>query len=109
MHYKYLFTGVFMHDISALDRRSQVTRVISNETGIDQTMIERMVRTFYTPVREDARLGPVFAVRIADWEPHLARMCDFWSSIIPKSQSISCNAPGTLPVVPNWETLRSTA
>ena len=52
-----------MHDISVLDRRSQVARVISNETGIDQTMIERLVRTFYTRIREAARLGPVFAAQ----------------------------------------------
>src|SRR5581483_11550593 len=26
-------------------------------------------------------LAPVFAARISDWEPHLARMCEFWSSV----------------------------
>lgn len=98
-----------MHDISALDRRSRMARAILNETGIDQAMTERLVRTFYTRVRDDTRLGPVFAARLADWEPHLARMCDFRSSIFPKSQSISCNSPGTLPAVPNWGSPRSTA
>ena len=32
-------------------------------------------------VRKDALLGPVFDARIADWEPHLQRMCAFWSSV----------------------------
>ena len=32
-------------------------------------------------VRKDALLGPVFDARIADWEPHLRRMCAFWSSV----------------------------
>ena len=44
-------------------------------------MIERLVRSFYTRVRADALIGPVFAARIADWEPHLQRMCAFWSSV----------------------------
>jgi hemoglobin len=33
-------------------------------------------------VRADPRLGPVFETRIADWPPHLARMCAFWSSVV---------------------------
>jgi len=32
-------------------------------------------------VREDALIGPIFNSRITDWEPHLQRMCDFWSSV----------------------------
>nr|WP_245428158.1 group III truncated hemoglobin [Roseiarcus fermentans] len=44
-------------------------------------MIERLVRRFYDRVRADALLGPVFATRIRDWEPHLRRMCAFWSSV----------------------------
>ena len=26
-------------------------------------------------------LGPIFDARISDWEPHLAQMCAFWSSV----------------------------
>jgi hemoglobin len=44
-------------------------------------MIERLVRGFYAKVREDAVLGPIFEARIKDWEPHLAQMCAFWSSV----------------------------
>ncbi len=50
--------------------------------GIDEAMIERLVRGFYSKVRDDALLGPVFASRIADWEPHLQTMCRFWSSVM---------------------------
>jgi len=50
--------------------------------GIDEATIERLVRAFYARVREDALLAPVFAARIADWEPHLGRMCAFWSSVV---------------------------
>jgi hemoglobin len=44
-------------------------------------MIERLVHAFYDKVRTDAVLGPVFDARIQDWEPHLAQMCAFWSSV----------------------------
>jgi hemoglobin len=50
-------------------------------TGIDEAMIEALVRTFYGKVRDDAVLGPVFGAAIADWEPHLRKMMDFWSSV----------------------------
>jgi hemoglobin len=50
-------------------------------TGIDEPMIERLVRSFYDVVRSDELIGPVFAERIADWEPHIRRMCEFWSSV----------------------------
>lgn len=50
--------------------------------GVDEVMIDRLVRHFYAAVRLDAALGPIFAARIADWEPHLRRMTDFWSSVM---------------------------
>ena len=49
--------------------------------GIDEAMIERLVRAFYERVRADEVLGPIFAARIDDWEPHLQRMFAFWSSV----------------------------
>lgn len=62
-------------------RREQLTAEIMERTGIDEAMIERLVRGFYAKVREDAVLGPIFEARIKDWEPHLAQMCAFWSSV----------------------------
>ena len=63
------------------ERRALITAAITAETGIDDAMIERLVRTFYGAVRKDELIGPVFAARISDWEPHLRRMCEFWSSV----------------------------
>jgi len=68
-------------DISHAPRRAALTDVIASETGINDLMIEALVRRFYEKVRADALLGPVFETRIRDWEPHLAQMCDFWSSV----------------------------
>lgn len=65
----------------ATERRLQITAEVMERTGIDDPMIERLVRTFYGAVRNDPLIGPVFAERIADWEPHIQRMCEFWSSV----------------------------
>ena len=61
--------------------RAEITAEIVARTGIDEAMIERLVRRFYEAVREDPLLAPIFAARIRDWEPHLQRMFAFWSSV----------------------------
>jgi hemoglobin len=50
--------------------------------GVDEAMIVRLVHDFYGRVRRDAVLGPIFESRIADWGPHLEKMCAFWSSVL---------------------------
>ena len=51
--------------------------------------IRRLVDLFYGRVRRDPLLGPVFARAIgsadADWARHLARLADFWSSLMLRS------------------------
>ncbi|MCB9884042.1 MAG: group III truncated hemoglobin [Planctomycetes bacterium] len=46
--------------------------------------IAAQVDAFYDRVRSDQLLGPVFDARIAPdaWPAHLARMRDFWSTIL---------------------------
>jgi hemoglobin len=67
--------------MTGVDRRARIAAEITERTGITEAMIERLVRAFYAKVRSDALLSPVFAARIADWEPHLQQMCAFWSSV----------------------------
>jgi hemoglobin len=62
-------------------RRAQATAEIVQRTGIDEAMIERLVRAFYDRARTDPVLGPIFEARIDDWDLHLARMFAFWSSV----------------------------
>lgn len=51
--------------------------------AIDDTLIRRLVDTFYAKVRRDAVLGPIFDTAIGDrWDEHLPKMYDFWSSIM---------------------------
>src|ERR1700761_9400389 len=48
---------------------------------ISEDQIAALVDTFYTRVRQDETLGPVFERAIGgEWEPHLQRMRAFWSS-----------------------------
>ncbi len=48
--------------------------------------IRRLMDLFYGRVRRDPLLGPVFARAVgttdADWARHLARLADFWSSMM---------------------------
>ncbi|SEQ74038.1 hemoglobin [Faunimonas pinastri] len=63
------------------DRRAQITAEIAGRTGIDDLMIEKLVRAFYGRARQDPLIGPIFDAHIADWEAHIAKLCDFWSSV----------------------------
>lgn len=50
---------------------------------ITEALIAAVVERFYAKVRRDPRLGPIFAEAIGEnWEPHLEKMCDFWSSVM---------------------------
>ena len=52
--------------LAATPRRERVAADISERTGIDEALIERLVRRFYEKVRCDPELGPIFEARIAD-------------------------------------------
>jgi hemoglobin len=49
-----------------------------------EDQIVQLVDAFYGKVRRDAVLGPVFDKAIApdEWPAHLAKMYDFWSSVM---------------------------
>lgn len=65
------------------ERRARIVRALVEETGIDEALIRKLVHAFYAKIRTDPQLGPIFERVIgADWDPHLARMCDFWSSVM---------------------------
>ena len=67
--------------MEAAARRERIMAEIVERTGITEPLIERLVHAFYAKVRADAVLAPIFEARIAEWEPHLERMCAFWSSV----------------------------
>ena len=55
------------------------------DTTPSEAQIAALVHAFYDKVREDAALGPIFNAAIADWGPHLDKMCAFWSSVMRMS------------------------
>jgi hemoglobin len=51
--------------------------------SISEEQIAALVDAFYAHVRRDATLGPIFERAIGEeWEPHLAQMRAFWSSMM---------------------------
>jgi len=44
--------------------------------------VQQLVHGFYAKVRVDPVLGPIFDRHVADWNEHLPRMVDFWSSAL---------------------------
>ena len=41
-----------------------------------------LLAAFYSRVRADRVLGPVFESAVEDWPAHLGRLVDFWSSVM---------------------------
>lgn len=68
-------------DVETAMRRNLIVADIVERTGIDAAMIERLVHGFYSRARLDPLVGPIFERKVSDWDAHLARMCDFWSSV----------------------------
>src|SRR4051794_27167855 len=52
---------------------------------LDETSIRQMVQTFYGLAREDELIGPIFNRTVEDWDEHIGRISDFWSSMFLKT------------------------
>jgi hemoglobin len=62
------------------DRRAQIAP--GTAAGVTEAMIRRLVPAFYGRIRRDPELGPIFDAAIGEhWDEHLAKLCDFWSSV----------------------------
>ncbi|MBZ9811320.1 MULTISPECIES: group III truncated hemoglobin [unclassified Mesorhizobium] len=56
---------------------------VKDTAQVSEQQIRQLVELFYDKVRADPQLGPIFERVIQeDWEPHLQKMCDFWSSVM---------------------------
>ena len=53
-----------------------------NQAAEIEAALPALLDRFYTRVRADAELGPVFNDGVADWDHHLATLADFWSSVM---------------------------
>lgn len=74
-----------MTETSYAERARAKKTAQANALGIDDALITNLVETFYSAIRSDELLGPIFMAHVADWTPHLARMKDFWASVTLES------------------------
>ena len=72
-------------------RKRAEKRAAAEAIGVDAAYIDAFVEAFYGKIRTDELLGPIFAERIADWAPHLARMKGFWRSVLHNSGEFAGN------------------
>jgi hemoglobin len=78
---------------------------MSNFDSISEPAIAALVRQFYGKARCDPTIGPVFENAVEDWDEHLAKLSDFWSSVMLTSGRYKGN-PMTAhikqPIEPNF-------
>ncbi len=52
---------------------------------LDEHSIHLLVQTFYGRAREDELIGPIFNRTVEDWDEHIGKISDFWSSMFLKT------------------------
>ena len=62
------------------ERRAAIAQGIQAATGLDEAVLERLVRAFYGKARQDAVIGHLFD-GVQDWEHHISKITAFWSSV----------------------------
>lgn len=70
------------------ERRAEI-QANAARMGIDDEYISNLVDTFYERIRADEVLGPIFAGNVGNWDTHLPKMKDFWSSVALHSSRYS--------------------
>jgi len=55
---------------------------MNGSAGISEPAIATLVSRFYGRARLDPTIGPLFEQAIDDWDEHLTKLCDFWSSVM---------------------------
>jgi len=48
---------------------------------ITDESLRELVHLFYSRVRQDPELGPIFNSAVHDWPEHLEKLTEFWSSV----------------------------
>jgi len=60
-----------------------------SDTCCSEAEVVALVQRFYTKVRADALLGPIFNHHIHDWDAHLTHLTDFWSAMLRGTRRFS--------------------
>lgn len=66
----------------ALERRDRFAQEVKDRTAIDEAMIAALVSAFYARIRRHPVLGPIFNEKIQDWDHHIEKLTEFWSSVV---------------------------
>jgi hemoglobin len=83
------YLGLHRRDV---DRRLGVCRMsLPPRFDVDTDEIIRVVRSFYSAVRDDPVLGPVFGGHVADWPSHEDKIVLFWRNAILGERCYSGN------------------
>jgi hemoglobin len=53
--------------------------------------VSLLVNTFYTKIRANEELGPIFNNAISDWDSHLIHLTNFWESQLFRKNVFSGN------------------
>jgi hemoglobin len=62
-------------------------------TQLTKDHIKKLVSYFYQRVQKDEVLGPIFNdVAKVDWDHHIPLICEFWNSIMLKTNEYHSNA-----------------
>lgn len=62
------------------EARAAATRRLEEATGLNDAILERLVRAFYERARRDEIIGHLFD-GVQDWEHHIEKITLFWSSV----------------------------
>lgn len=65
------------------------------DVQVSEAQLESLIPRFYTRVRDDALIGPVFNRAIGDWTHHLEKLVAFWSSVMLTSGRYKGNPVAT--------------
>jgi hemoglobin len=55
---------------------------VSDFERISEPAIAALVARFYGKARRDPMIGPLFDRAVEDWDEHLSKLSDFWSSVM---------------------------
>ncbi|HEV2185628.1 MAG TPA: group III truncated hemoglobin [Stellaceae bacterium] len=64
------------------DARHRKQRDERGTASISEPAIATLVSRFYGKARRDPTIGPLFEHAIEDWDEHLDKLRDFWSSVM---------------------------
>src|SRR3546814_17442328 len=69
-------------DVCSSDLSSHTGNHMADANLCSEEEITTLVHGFYDRVRADGQLGPIFNTHVQDWDTHLAKMVQFWSSLL---------------------------